>query len=386
MTQKTPKALNILSCVPQQRYTFEDKLAWVEKQAKTKINGKKPDVIILPQEYHGGIQHFFFQEQGTTEKVSYAPHEITDPYVALSKKHGVGITVGSLIDDPDLRQRRERIYVIDPLDGVTGFADKMMLPAYDHIDAKGKTMVTPENDMSKRAKAFDIMGARVSILFCWEVYSSAIWHAIARAQPDFVASMIKFGVNGWPQKAKVDGQSVVTGFGFGNDGGWIERLQMASKWDIAAPIICSTNSWNLPKKCGALAGQILPWAEKEIIEGKWPRKARASTLWNSSVNEGGKVRGDLTDDYVQMDVLDVLYWRYIRDHKFNLYAAAGEWPSSEQRAFTMNWKIKRMERKFLSLPKLEAPIELPKAVAQVKKIEAPKGPQPGQGLLARRGK
>lgn len=340
----TKKSLRVLSCVPQQRYHFEDKLKWADQQIKK----HKPDVLVLPQEYHGGIQHFFFQGQSTTEKVSYAPEEITDPYVALSRKRGVGITVGSLIDCPVLGQRRERIYIIDPNEGVTGYSDKMMLPAYDHIDAKGKTRVHPENTLENRAQAFNLMGSRVSILFCWEVYSSYIWHAISRAQPDFVVSMIKFGVRGWPQKEKINGESCVTGFGFGDDGGWVERLRMASKWDLAAPIVCSTNSWNLPKKCGALAGQILPFEEKAVTEGKWPHPARASTLWESS----GK--GDLTDDYVQLDQVDFLYWRYIRDHKFGLFGATGEWPSSEARAYTMNWKIKRMERKFVGLPKLAA--------------------------------
>lgn len=375
MTAPT-KSLNVASCVPAQLYHFEEKLKWAEKQIKK----HKPDVLVLPQEYHGGIQHFFFQPQGTTEKVSYTPAEIIDPYTALAKKHGVGITVGALVEDPDLRQIRERIYVIDPNAGVTGHSDKMMLPAYDHIDAKGKTRVTPEDNLENRAKAFDLMGARVSILFCWEVYSSYIWHAISRAQPDFVVSMVKFGVKGWPKKEKINGESCVTGFGFGDDGGWLERLRMAARWDLAAPIICSTNSWNLPKKCGAIAGQILPWDEKAVAEGKWPRPARTSSLW---VSEG---KGILDEDHVQVDQVDYLYWRYIRDHKFSLYGATEEWPSSEARAYTMNWKIKRMERKFVGLPKLAAGNLHPRVGANAggtqPKVQA--GPEKGQGLLRNR--
>lgn len=352
------KSLRVLSCVPRQLYTFSDKLTWVAAQIKE----HKPDVLVTPQEFHGGIQTLFFAEELAKkehrgkqgEKLSYAPHELIDPYLALAKKTGTGIITGALIDDASLRQRRERIYVIDPVDGVTGHVDKMTLPAYDHINAKGKTRVHPETDMSTRAQAFELCGSRVSILFCWEVYSSFIWHAIARAQPDWVASMIKFGVCGWPQKAKVEGESVVTGFGFGSDGGWVERLRMAAKWDLAAPIICSTNSWNLPKKAGALAGQILPWEEKET-QGEWARGARKDSLWQSA----GK--GILDTDHVQVDQVDYLYWRYIRDHKFALNVATrdekdpgGEWPSSEARHLTMNWKIKRMERGFVGLPKLEA--------------------------------
>lgn len=338
MQQAAP--LKVLSCVPEQRYTFQSKLDWIDEQA-TK---HKPDLFVTPQEYFGGIQQLFFN---TGEPVSYRAEDILEPILALAQKHNMGIATGALIDDPVLGERRERIFVVDPEEGCTGYVDKVTLPAYDHVDAKGKTMVYPENNIENRAQAFRVKGARVGILFCWEAYSNYIWHALSRAQPDMVLSMIKFGVKGWPQKAKVDGQSVVTGFGFGKDGGWFERLQMAAKWDIAAPIVCSTNSWDLPCKAGALAGVILPWEEKDT---EWCPGGRKHSWWMS---EG---KGKITE-HVQVDDVHHLYWRYLRDHKFTLAEVAGEWPSSEARELTMYWKIKRMERRAVGLPKLQAEAE-----------------------------
>jgi len=352
----TNKSLRVLSCVPKQLYNFQDKVDWAEKQLAT----HKPDVLQLPQEYHSGIQSIFFEGK-TDEKVAYTAEEILGPYTALSKKYNAGILVGSLIDDPVLNERRERIYVIDPDTDSVGYVDKVTLPAYDHVDAKGRTRVYPETDLNNRAQAFPCKGSRVAILFCWESFSSYIWHAIARSQADWVASMVKFGVCGWPQKAKdPDGQSIVTGFGFGNDGGWVERLQMAAKWDLAAPIICSTNSWDLPKKCGAIAGMILPWEEKEAV-GQWARPARKSTLWIS------KGKGLLDEDHVQVDQVDYLYWRHIRGHKFDLFEHTGEWPSSEARTLTMAWKVKRMERAMVGLPKLMARSTETKPVVRARK-------------------
>lgn len=330
--------LKVLSCVPKQQYHFADKLKWAEQQLKK----HKPDLIVLPQEYHGGVQTRFFIEQGTTEKLAYDPDEITGPYSKLSKKYGAGIAVGAVVDDPDLKVRRERIFIIDPDKGVMGWADKMMLPAYDHIDAvdslprENQIGIQPESDYSARAQAFTVCGANVSILFCWEVFSSFLWNAIARAQPDFVVSMIKFGVRGWPSKKKRD---KVEGFGFGGDGGWVERLRMAAKWDLACPIVCSTNSWNLPKKAGALAGVILPWDEKANKE----RGARSSTLWESSGP------GLLDSDHVQVDEIDYMYWRHIRRHRSVLRAEAEQWSSTEARELTMSWKVRRMEREFAGL-------------------------------------
>jgi hypothetical protein len=39
--------------------------------------------------------------------------------------------------------------------------------------------------------------------------------------------------------------------------------KMGSTYDLAAPIVCATNAWRLPRKAGALAGVILPWEENE---------------------------------------------------------------------------------------------------------------------------
>lgn len=348
------KSLRVLSCVPEQKYKFQDKLDWVDRIA----NEHKPDLFVCPQEYHGGIQSVFFKDK-TDEKLVYEENEITAPYLDLAHKHRMGITVGAVIRDPVSGENRERIWVIDPNDGVTGYSDKTMLPAYDHVDANGNAEIFPEQNLENRAQAFDCMGARVSILFCWEAFSGYLWHAISRAQPDMCISMIKFGINGWPQKEKVAGKSIVKGFGFGGDGGWLERLQMAARWDLACPVICSTNSWDLPNKSGALCGTILPWEEK-ATKGEYAQEARVSAVWNSKEQGKGNIK-----EHVQVDQVDFLYWRMIRDHKFSLNEATGEWPSSEARSRTMNWKVRRMERQFVGLPKMMAPPNAKKAVKSV---------------------
>ena len=340
------KSLRVLSCVPKQLHNFDDKVNWVEKQ----ILEHKPDVVSLPQEWHGGIQTIFFADQKGTEKLAYSPEEITKPYLELSKRHGVGICVGGLVDDPVLNERRERIYVIDPELGISGYNDKFALPAYDHVDAGGLTKVFPETNLQNRAVSHKCMGANIGIIFCWESLGHEIWHAISRGRPDYVICQIKFGVCGWPVKEKTPaGESIVTGFGFGADGGWIERLRVAAKWDLACPIVCSTNSWGLPNKAAALAGMILPWEEKET-SGEWARPARVSTLWNSKECGPGNIQ-----EHIQTDAIDFLYWRLMREHKFTLNAATGEWQSSEVRAQTMRWKIERLEARLVGKPKLEAP-------------------------------
>ena len=345
-----------MSMVPKQRYSFVDKVSWLEEQIKR----DKPDIVVTPQEFVSGVQcHFFADEPDMDQKVAYSAEEFLEPFLELSKRYDVGICTGSLIDDPDLNERRERIYVIDPDRGMTGFSDKCALPGDDLIDAKGKTKVYPETDISKRAVTHYCKGVQLGILFCWEFGMNFVWHAICRSQPDIVISMVKFGKNGYPLKSKNEQkESIVTGFGFGPDGGWMERLQMAAKWDVACPIIASTNSWRLPNRAGAICGMLLPWEEK-ATKGEFARPARVSTLWDTSKE---KPAGETMKERVQVDQVDYLYWRLLKGDKFAMFEQIGEWPSSEARALTMTWKTKRIERRLLGLPKLQAEVGTKPAV------------------------
>lgn len=315
--------MKVVSCIPEQTETFEEKLAWIDRT----LQRTRADLLVLPQEYFGGIQKQLFN---TDEPLVYEEVTVVDAVSRLASKHDAGIIVGALVHDRVLNQNRERAYVIDPSSGVVGYFDKIMLPAYDHIEAKGITRVSPETDLENRAKAVEVKGLRVSVLFCWEVYSNYIWHAITRAQPDAVVSMIKFGIKGWPRKGKdpETGQSLVLGFGFGDDGGWLERLRMGARFDVAAPVICSTNSWRLPMRSWPLAGTIYPF---DYIE---------DSLWHPQKGARGT-----PPEIVIEDEIDPLFWRFVRSNKYRFHQATGKWPDGEVRKYTMMWKIKRMERK-----------------------------------------
>ena len=316
--------MKVISCVPKQSYKFNEKLEWLDNALKK----FKPDLFVTPQEFFGGIQQMMFE---TGEPLSYRAETVVEPILSLARKHDSGIAFGSVIDDPLLQQRRERIFVVDPERGVTGTFDKMMLPAYDHIDAKSEIAIYPETSFAKRAKTAHVKGADVTILFCWEVWSNYIWHALAQSNADIVLSMIKFGIAGYPIKGKDErGRACVNGFGFGDDGGWLRRLESAAEFDVAAPIVCSTNSWNQPKRARPLCGTIFPYAENTLT---YPIKGS---------------RGTMNEVFVE-DEIDPAVCRYSRENKFKLHEETGEWPSTAVRAKTMMWKVRRMERKFQAL-------------------------------------
>lgn len=317
--------LKIVSCIPEQRFSVASKLDWMEKTLKE----TSPDILVMPQEYFGGIQQELFN---TDEPFTFQEDEILDPVLKLSSDHHAGIIFGALVWDNYWGENRERIYGIDPNKGRIGHFDKIHLPAYDHIGAGGKTRVSPERSLETRSTPMEILGARISVLFCWEVFSSYIWHAIARGNPDMVVSCIKFGIRGWPKKDRdvEKGQSLITGFGFGGDGGWLQRLKMASLYDVAAPIICSTNSWSLPGKSQPLCGTILPWE---------------SDLYSSSLHFPELNSTPVRDSHIVEEVINPLHWRYTRENKFTFNKHLGYWPESAARVHTMMWKVRRMERK-----------------------------------------
>ncbi len=318
-------SIKILSCIPKQAFTFSDKVAWAEYAIKM----HKPELMILPQEYFGGIQQEIFK---TGEPLVYPEEEVLKPMKGLSKKYSCGILFGALIKDDGLGQTRERIYGVDSSGKLAGFQDKIFLPAYDHIEAGGIPRVSPEVSFSEREAPIIIDGVRVGILFCWEVFSGKLWRTVAQGQPDIIANMIKFGIKGYPQKSKnaVTGQSLVTGFGFGKDGGWFKRLEMAATYDVSVPIISSTNSWNLPCKSRPICGTIFPWTTKEQFH------TVANPLPTSN---------PMTGELIVLDNINYLDWRHVREDKRNYFAQLNEWPSAESRYYTMMWKIKRLEKK-----------------------------------------
>ena len=72
--------MRVLSCVPEQRFSFKAKVQWMDSIAKE----HKPDLFVTPQEYFGGIQNLYF-EQAAGEKVAYAEEEISKPTVGNSQ-------------------------------------------------------------------------------------------------------------------------------------------------------------------------------------------------------------------------------------------------------------------------------------------------------------
>lgn len=269
-------------------------------------------------------------------KRDFTEAELFPMLSTIAKGNNTAIVVG-VQERHRIGSNTSTIWFINEKGEMQGKLNKFALPRYDHIAAHGSGNVSPESDMFSRFKVFKLHDLYVSAVFCWEVYSDLLWTGLSIQRPDVVFNMIKFGVNAWPTVKKVDGINTVLGFGYGrwaeyDDGGWIERLHVANKWQVKCPIICSTNGWNLNPRSLPLAGMIsdIPGqAEPDIWYPKKEDKLKEipEKIVISEVNEQA-VRGVLKNKWAYLD-------------------AVGELPPMDIGKFTMYLKINRIESRAL---------------------------------------
>lgn len=317
--------MRILSCVPKQSATADSKLKWI----RSTIKKNEPDILVTPQEFFGGAFSM-------PTKISFTFKELFPQLKKIAKTYKCALVVGVLEAFPK-SFNKEAIWFIDEGGEFLGALYKIALPRYDHVCTKGYGNVEPETEWENRFKVFELRGLRVSGMFCWEVFSDILWSGLALLKPDIVFSLIKFGVNSWPQVEKKKGKQVVKGFGYGSypkslmDELWIQRLYMANRWQVKCPIICSTNSWNIRAISLPLCGTI------SSLDGQ-----ADDTLWLPE--KGVKI----IPEKIVVDEIDRNKIRYALENKFTYKDVVGEFPPFSLAKYTMMLKINRLQDRLAS--------------------------------------
>lgn len=318
--------LKILSCVPKQLRTVKEKTDWIQKQC-TENN---IDILVTPQEYYGGA---VINPDG---RKSFKEEELLPQLSKIARKTDTALVVG--VEEDFETENKEAIWIINEKGELIDKYFKFALPAYDHVCTKGFGDIVPETDFSNRFRTTELRGAHISVVFCWEAYSDLLWTGLGILKPDIIFSMIKFGVNAWPQVKlnKKKGVKEVVGFGYGTwkeDGKWRERLRVASLWQVKCPIISSTNSWDLRPISMPLCGCIA-----EI-----PGQAEES-FWHPQKEEKLKE----IPEKVIIDTINVDAVRASLRSKFEYADAIGHFPPFDIGKYTMHLKINRIEDRILS--------------------------------------
>lgn len=317
-------AIRILSCVPQQLTDATKKLEWISGECKK----HSPDIFVTPQEFFGGAVMMSHKKEFTFD-------ELYPNLKKIAQQYKTALVTG-LVQRDDDGKNREVIWFINERGEYLGRVVKFALPRYDHVCTSGYGDIVPETDFDQRFKTFEMQGAHVSAMFCWEAFSDLLWTGLGLVKPDVVFSMIKFGINAWPQVEKKNNQSCVKGFGYGGwseDGGWLNRLRMANVWQVRCPIICSTNSWNLKPISMPLVG---------CISGI-PGQANDS-LWTPQKDDKLKtIPEKIIVDEINPDAI-----RAALQHKFLYADIVGHFPPYDLGKFTMMLKIARIEDRIRS--------------------------------------
>ena len=318
------KAVRVLSSVPRQHTTFQDKMEWL-RQTHAQY---APDIIVTPQEFFGGIVMM-------PNHPTFRKHELLPSLQEFCTERDCGLVVGVLLHDDQIKKNREVMWFIDRDGTFQGELTKFALPKYDQAVTGGRGNVVPETDINNRFVCFEICGLVVTGIFCWEVFSNILWTGLGLLKPDVVFSLLKFGPNSWPIVKKIRGMNTITEFGYGNrpnlEHFWIQRLRVASEWQVKCPIVNSTNSWNLRPRSIPICGTIC-----EI-----PGQAKPTLRYPS--NDGEEI-----PEIIQVDELNPNAIRAALQHKITYKRVVGEWPPFSLIDYTMLLKVRRVEDRILA--------------------------------------
>jgi len=310
--------MKILSMIPKQIMDdWEAKLIWLEK-VFIKAEKEKVDLIVTPQEFLGG--NFIMPSTP-----AFKEEDLLPTFCAWSVKYDTAL-VTSLIEEED-GKRYERLWFIDG--ELKGKLTKLFEPAYT-VAGAGSYNLYPEVEFFNRFQTFELKGARVTGFFCWEIFSDFLMGGLGVLEPDIVVSAIKFGANAYPKnKVNADGLKEIEEIKYtsGRDI-WHERLVMASEFELKAPIVCSTNSWNLRARSKPMCGIIYPYLEMDVL---------------------GVTDKDLENDIFSIDEVSIEAVRGLREHKFSYKKRTGEFPPWRMAEYTMMMKVHRWEQKLFRL-------------------------------------
>lgn len=331
--------MKILSCVPKQICDDVDaKLVWMENVCK-RCYKEGIDLFVTPQEFFGG--DYMMQS-----KSAFKEEELLPLFCKWSTEYNVAI-VTSLIEEEN-NKRYERLWFIDKK--LKGKLTKLFEPAYTVIGA-GSYGLYPETEFFNRFQTFELKGARVTGFFCWEIFSDFLMNGLGVLEPDLVVSAIKFGANAYPKNKKnEEGLKEIESIAYtsGRDI-WHERLVMASEFELKAPIICSTNSWNLRARSKPMCGIIYPYLKMNI---------------KKITDE------DLKNDVFSVDEVNIEAVRGLREHKFSYKKRTGEFPPWQMAVYTMMMKVHRWEQKLFALMDVPKETKLQKLFREQKKLKS----------------
>lgn len=247
--------MRVACTVPRHYTTRDEKLKWCRRVLRElqDSDGGQVDLLVLPQEYFGGVVTM--------------PHDrhielswMQDVFGQIAHDFSVHIAVGAAVVCGDYGMATEDYLYFDADGQMVGSHRKYALPNYDDVRFGGDGNLWPETSFARRATPVELpaLKARVGTVFCWEVFSQALWPAYSYAGVDVVVHPIKFAPRAWPRLTpRGDGPRRVVEFAQDKKSDvWEDRLIAASRYQVFCPILVSCNTWALGNEYMALTGVV----------------------------------------------------------------------------------------------------------------------------------
>ncbi|WP_437620393.1 nitrilase-related carbon-nitrogen hydrolase [Sorangium sp. So ce1151] len=243
------KSLLVRSCVAATHREISDKIALIESLARDMAE-RYPDharLLVMPQEFFGG-RH--------SAVLALAEAEIAPDLIAIADRHDVSVVVG--VTEQDGPARYQRAWFLDRR-GIHRKQGKFALASYERKGA-GSYGLTPTPVQEREVFEFPIgSGLKLGVVFCWEAFSDYLWSRLSLMEPDLLLSLVKFGSMASPTYGKnAEGLLEIDRYAFSAEhvDPWVERLEIASAWEVRCPIVCSTNDWGLGPAAGSFCGMV----------------------------------------------------------------------------------------------------------------------------------
>lgn len=255
--------IRVATCVPAQKYTQAEKLAWLEQA----IQFNPCDLFLTSQEYFGGgsIREIVRAKGIRTDDVPVTEEWLNENIGLMAERTGTAIGIGASTINVD-SSITEDFHYYDRKGFWCGKHSKIALPAQDNIALKGASHITPETDYVRAVTpvVMEDLGLRIGTVFCWQVFFVDFWNDLMRSGTNLVVHPIKFAPRAWYKKGQdANGENVRTGFtqNKGSDEasddslGWIRKLMFESEFK-QLPIAVTCNTWAGGEQFLALSGFI----------------------------------------------------------------------------------------------------------------------------------
>lgn len=217
--------VRIVGCIPLPKRDQKAKITEIERL----ITLSDADIIVLPEEYFGGLQ-----PDGRI--ISYNVCQLADKLEEIARGYDCGIVVGVVESEKD--KMYQALWFVDERGRFLGSERKYNLARYEI-----QYGLASNDNHELRKQTYEIKNLRITGVLCWEIHDLQIRAACDFAKPDLLVDAIKFPINFFTVYKKLDGRYQLASLHRSDTGyeEWVEKIEGFSA-DSLSVVVASCNA------------------------------------------------------------------------------------------------------------------------------------------------